>query len=328
MSTIKRISDYHDRVINHYETGTSRGVDTGFNCLDQLLSFKPGYATFFLGFAGAGKTELHLEMLFNQTERYGWKHALMSGEIGTIEDVIGELVSKYLRKPFFRSNPYAATEREVHQALTFLDEFFYPVDGDEFDHTIDSFFTHCNAIEKDFKIKLNTTSIDPWNDLEEDLSKFAGREDKYLTWALRKVRQTAKKNTWHNMIVTHARDMPPIALKSVTGGEVYCTSIPTLQSFAGGQVWGRRAFNVVGVWRPEEGAINPVDSLPFRENEAIVLVLKSKPKGVGKKGKCSLYFDWKVNRYFEDFMGRPHYAYDHARGFTELQPSKEFDNVF
>lgn len=334
--------EYRESVMDHYETGVMRGVDTGFKCLDELLSFKPGYSTFYLGFAGAGKTEVEMEMMFNQSERFDWKHGFMSGEIGNMEDVIGELISKRLRKPFFKSNPYSATEREVYQAMAWLDEHFYPINGDDTDHTIESFYDYCESLEKEFKIKLNGTSLDPFNDLEEDLSKYGGREDKYLAWALKKVRQKAKTKGWHNSIVTHAKDLPPIVLKDITGNDVYCTAIPTLNSFAGGAVWGRRAFNVVGVWRPEHNrlngnvalTINPATGIPFEENEAIIKILKAKPKGTAKKGATSLFFDWKSNRYYERIGDSNKYAFEHEKKEDIHNPSAgitasmEFNEVF
>jgi hypothetical protein len=310
---IKKISDYREKVMHHYSTGTSRGAEIGFKTLNDLITIKLGYTTFLLGFAAAGKTEFHFEILFNLTEKFGWKHALLSAEVGAIEDVIAELISKYLRKPFYKSNPYAASEKEVNLAMDFLSEYFFPVDGDSQDYDVETFYADCEKLEKDNKIKLQTTSLDPWNDLDENLSDFGGREDKYLTWALKKVRQTAKKNNWHNFIVTHAKDMPPIALKNIYGKEAYCTAIPTLQSFAGGQVWGRRAMNVAGVWRPEQGIVNPETSMPFEENEAKILILKSKPKGVGKKGSAPLYFDWRKNRYCEKINGKDYYGFEYEK---------------
>ena len=324
---IKRIIDYRDAVMHQYETGTDKGSEIGFHSLKDLITVKPGYTTYLIGFAAAGKTEFHLEMLFGLKEKYGWKHALLSPEIGSVEDVIAELISKHLKKPFYKSNPFAPTEKQVYDAMNELGEYFYPMDSDENDYTVETFYADCDKLEKDHKIKLNTTSLDPWNDLNEDLSTFGGREDKYLTWALKKVRQDAKKKNRHNFIVTHAKDMPPIALKSVNGGETYCTAVPTLQSFAGGQVWGRRAFNVIGVWRPEEGAINPAGGDAFDPNEAVILSLKSKPKGVGKKGKASLYFDWKTNRYYEWFNREKCYSFDYETQVKILtaptQPNNE-----
>lgn len=296
---MKKITDYTEAVMHKYETGTAKGMDIGFQTLDSLVSFKLGYTTYLLGFAAAGKTEFHLEILFNLTAQYGCKHALLSPEIGGVDDVIAELISKHLRKPFYKSSYNAASEKEIFNAMAELSESFFPLDSDLKDYDLETFFADCDQIEAAHRIKLSTTSLDPWNDLSEELSKHGNREDKYLTWALKRVRQNAKVKNRHNFIVTHAKDMPPIALKSVTGGETFCTAVPTLQAFAGGQVWGRRAFNVLGVWRPEAGAINPVDSTPFLENEAVILSLKSKPKGVGKKGKASLYFDWQQNRYWE-----------------------------
>lgn len=310
---IKKLTDYSEQVINHHETGTSKGVNVGFKCLDEIITLKPGYSTYILGFPGAGKTELHLEMLFNTTVGSGWRHAILSPEIGGIEDVIAELVSKHLRRPFFANNPFAPTKMEIYNAIADLSQSFYPMDNDEQDYDINSFFEDCEKLEKDHRIKLNTTSIDPWNDLTENLSDFGGREDKYLAWALKRVRQDAKKNKRHNFVVTHAKDMPSWELKSISGGKVTCTAIPTLQSFAGGQVWSRRGFNVLGIWRAEEGAIDPKRGIQFEKNEALILSLKSKPKGSGRKGSAHLYFDWKTNRYYEKIGEHDFYAFEHEK---------------
>lgn len=305
---MKNINDYRESVISHYENGQIRGNEIGFFCLKDLITFKPKYSTYIQGYPYSGKTEIHLEILFNLTELYGWKHAIMSPEIGGVEDVIAELVSKYLRRQFYKSSINAPSELQIHQAITHLSEYFFVIDNDSKDYNVDNFYEDCTEIEKQYNIKLNTTSIDPWNDLDEDLLPHGGREDKYLAYALRKCRSAAKKNNWHNFIVTHSKDLPPIELKSVDGGKVVCTAIPTLQSFAGGQVWSRRAFNVIGMWRPSKGAINKLTGLPFADNIVMVKILKVKPKGCGNLGQAWLYFDWKKNRYYEEYDGKRCYS--------------------
>lgn len=317
-----KLIDYREKIIHHHNNGQARGKELGFHCLKELVTFKPKYTTYLLGFPRSGKTEFHLEILFNLTQGYGDKHALMSPEIGGVEDVIAELVSKYLRKNFFKSDfSYSATEKEINSAMTYLNEYFYVLDNDEKDYTIDMFYEDCVKIEVDNKIKLNTTSIDPWNDLEENLVDFGGREDKYLASALRKVRAKAKKHDWHNFIITHAKEMPVFELKSTFGGKVACTSIPTLQSFAGGQVWSRRGYNVIGMWKPEKGAINKTTGLPFADNQAMIKILKSKPKGSGTLGFVYLYFDWKKNRYYEIYEEEECYAY----GYEKVIPKEKVE---
>ena len=328
----KRISDYRNEVKEHHLNGQTRGCDTGFKCLDELLSFRKGYTTYFLGFPGHGKTEIHLEILMNLSTKYKWRHAIMSPEIGGVSDVIGELVSKYLHKPFFKSaGHYAAKEVEVDNAMNSLDDYFFVIDSDSNDFTIDSFYEHCKQIETDHHIKLDTTSIDPWNDLSEDLSKFGGREDKYLAHALKKVRQSAKVNDWHNMIITHARDTEPIMLSDVEGNKVSNDPVPGLGSFAGGMVWGRRAFNVVGVWRPSEpGLINPKTKNQFADDEAIIKIIKAKPKNSATRGSCSLYFDKHKNRYYEKNLFKPgerFYAFELEKVKIDAVESPKIDLI-
>lgn len=320
---LKRIKNFTDDVLKHHKTGTQRGATTGFKCLDEHLSFKLGYSTYILGFAAAGKTELHFEMLFNLSQKYGWKHGLLSAEIGETRDVIAELVKKYTRKPFFESDRYHVSEKEIYQAINYLDEHFFIAESEN-DWSINTIYDYFQLVEKENGIKLNTTSIDPWNDLEENLMDFGGREDKYLTFALKYSRQVASRNNWHNFIVTHARDMPPLAMKSISGADIYNTAVPTLQSFAGGQVWGRRAMNVLGLWRPKRGTVNAETGMPFADNEVRLLILKSKPKGSGQEGICSVYWDWKSNRYYEKLDGKDMYAFEHENSKSHLQPNINF----
>lgn len=321
MKTIK-LSDYTDKVLEYRKTGQAKGLDTGFSNLDQLISFKLGYSTYIVGYEAAGKTEIHFDILLNMSEKYGYKHGILSAEVGQMHEMIHELMSKYMKKDFFMMS-----EKEIFQAMNFLDEHFYAAPSDK-DWDFKNIYEYFSQIEKDNGIKLQTTSIDPWNDLEEHLELYGGREDKYLTMALKHSRQVAEKNNWHNFIITHAKDSTgSMILKGVDGTDVHNTPLPTLQSFAGGRVWGRRAMNVMAIWRPSsvKRCINPETGLSFEENEARILVLKSKPKKSGKQGQCVLYLDWKTNRYYEKIDGFVKYAFQHKDTRNYMKPNLDFD---
>lgn len=62
-----KLLDYTDKIIEHHHKGQARGYELGFNCLKDLVTFKPKYTTYMLGFPRAGKTEFHLEILFQLT---------------------------------------------------------------------------------------------------------------------------------------------------------------------------------------------------------------------------------------------------------------------
>ena len=44
--------------------------------------------------------------------------------------------------------------------------------------------------------------------------------------------------------------------------------------------------------------MNDASGQPFAENESHIYVQKSKPKGIGKTGMASIFWDWKKNRYW------------------------------
>lgn len=262
-------------------------LNCGIKSLNEIFKLKKGYPIFIGGAPFSGKTEFNFEILINTSILYGWKHFIYCGEGGNVEHVYAELLHKYLLKPY-----KYADEKDRIQAEYFISQHFVIANHDE-DFSVDEFYNEVAECESKLGIKFDTTTFDPFNDIKEELHAFGNREDKFLADALKKVRISSKKNNRIDIIVTHIADVKAITLPD---GNRY--SPPALASeWAGGRTWQRRGFTMLLVYRAPT-CLKDAQGMPYAENETHIIVQKSKPKGVGKIGKASIFWDWAKNRYY------------------------------
>jgi len=270
------------------EKGLQDLKSCGLSSIDPYFKLKKGYPLFVAGNPGSGKTEFIFEILVNTSILYNWKHFIYCGEGGNIEHIYNELLYKYLQKPY-----KYATEPEKANAEYFISEHFILADHDK-EFTINEFYDLVKICEKDLGITFDTTTFDPFNDVKDDLINFNGREDKYLAFALKECRISSKMNNRIDILINHVADIMPKNDKD-TDKSYLPPALPT--QWAGGRTWWRRAFTMILVYRPPTFQ-KDINGVPYAENESHIIIQKTKPKGVGKTGKASIFWDWKKNRYY------------------------------
>ncbi len=297
------ILELQPQVDSLYDKGIVRGKDVGFTCLRKLYSIKPGCTTYIMGSPTSGKTELWFEFLINLSEFYGWKHVIYTPETGTKDEVVAELCSKYLKKPFYKNYSGFMSDSERYKALAWLNEYFYIIDPGDKDISVTQFYAEVDRLERELSVTIQTTTIDPYNELKHDMKETGGRQDLYIETMLGICRRNAMKHNRHNCIITHCADQKPVT----TDGITYYPA-PTAREYAGGQAWYRKGLGMIGVWRPPVG-LRDSSGKPYENNEAHIIIHKAKPKGIGEKGIAKLFFDWQKNRYYEKgIMGTTNYA--------------------
>ena len=286
------------------------GVSTGFERLDEYFSIKKGYPITIAGEPYHGKSQFVKQLLVNLSKLHGYKHCIYLGEDGCVEEIILELGEIYLKKPL-RDKDAKGNQREGvgdaferEEAMSFVDKHFRIVSPDDADiptFDIVKFYEWVAAYEAEYQIKFDTTVIDPWNDLEQDVNSKQGREDLVIADALKLVRQSSKKNNRTDFVITHIAAR--WAKHRSERGHRYATPAEA-NELAGGQQWKRRSFQMLLVYRPPSP-----DTLKLGQHkietdagETWLIVQKSKPKGVGKLGRCCLYYDEKTQNYQEDTL--------------------------
>ncbi len=285
-----------------YEKGITRGVYMGFETLHEYFSFKSVGTTYIYGSPFSGKSEWWFEIMITLTELYGYRHAIYSPESGNRHEIYAELISKYLGKQFYKNMDGHMSEIERMKAEDFIHEYFYVIDPDDKDLTIEQFYLSIADLEKKLDKKINTTLCDPFNEL---FHQFDTRQDLYIESRLGFIRREAFTNNRHNVIITHCTDQEA-TLDKGTNKRYYAP--PSPREIAGGQAWYRKAMNLICLWRPPEWMIDPLTGAPHHENEVHIIIHKYKPKGVGKKGTVKLYYDTIKNRYYELIDGNKRYA--------------------
>lgn len=291
MRSYLRLGEATEGLTDLRRNGKAKGLTCGLPVLDEYFTLKKGFPVFIAGAPFSGKTEFILEILLNTSILYGWKHFIYVGEIGEVSDIYAELMSKYIGKPINKSD-YAMSDSEYIQALKFVGQHFIVANHDK-EFTIEEFYACVQSAEMEYGIKFDSTLFDPFNDIKDDLGTFGGREDKYLANALKIVRVDSKRNNRINILVNHIADVKTVTDKE--GNRYMPPAMPN--EWAGGRTWWRRAFTMILIYRPPI-FLKDKQGMPYAENETHVIIQKSKPKGIGKVGQASIFWDWKKNKYF------------------------------
>ena len=287
------LSDILEPLSDFREVGNTKGLNCGIIALNEYFTLKKGFPLFIAGAPYSGKTEFTFEVLINTSILYGWKHFIYCGEGGEPENIVSELMYKFIGKPFVKGS-YSMNELEISKATAFVMKHFIIANHDH-EFTINEFYDTVDEAEIQYGIKFDTVTFDPFNDIKEEVDYFGGREDKYLASVLKTVRINAKKHNRVNILVNHIADV-----RAVTNKEGKRYMPPALPNeWAGGRTWWRRAFTMLLVYRPPSYLLDDSGE-PHKENETHIYIQKSKPKGVGKTGMVKIFYDWKKNRFYSN----------------------------
>lgn len=311
-------NDIRKEVIDLYDNGIDRGFNVGFSSLRELYRVKLGCTTYYTGSPTSGKTELLFEILINLSEFYGWKHLLHTPETGSPKDIIAELSHKYIRKNFKEGYSERMDEAELYKAMDWINEHFIILEADHVEGcSLTQFLKEIETAAINFEFQ--TVTIDPWDELEHDLKGL--REDEYLKKYLSYIRRFARQKNIHFNIVAH----PRTPQKDKNGNYLPATAY----DISGGSKWYNKAESIIALHRPPETD----DGFP-NKNMVKVMIQKAKPKEIGTKGTCELYFDIAKNRYYEmDSTGIKHYARKElgkyhnpvTREYQDVKPNENFE---
>jgi twinkle protein len=286
MEGFTKAEDHYNEAIKLRTEGINEGQRLELGKVDDIYRVKQGCTTYITGIPGHGKTELHFEILIRLTKLYNWKHLLESPETGTPARIVYELQRKLLNKP-----EQEASDTDWEQAFNIVNNHFFLLDSEKKD--LDTI--HECIDNTLLETRLNTFSIDPWNELEHNFEAYGGRQDIYLAYQLGKLRKKAEKYKLHIFIVIH-----PHQLKKNPSGSY---DAPTIYNLAGGAEWANKAQTIMCCYREkivdENGNIN---------NEMKVIIQKAKPKEVGLRGEESIYYDKEIQRfYYKDELNKTIY---------------------
>ena len=301
-----------DKLINSLneirKNGHPKGDLTGFNCLDNLYSLKNQYMTFISGRPKQGKSEIALELIVNQAIRYNKRTLIYSPEMGSSADIMALLILKIYGKGIMKNQEVYLDESKYIEAVNFCEYYFKIIDTDDKYFSIDELYEICIEFDKKEKNHINILCTEPFNMLENDLSKVHGALNLYVESFCKKLRLFCSKHKKHSILTIHTKNLTKVIDKAT--GILY-HPMPYADDTMWGDSWERMGFGFLTVWRPAFGLINAEKGIPFKKNELLIRVDKAKPTGVGQEGVCSLFFDKAKSRYYEEIDERMLYAFEH-----------------
>src|SRR5690606_15775499 len=112
-----------DSLVKSRGEAFSRGMETGFHTLDQIMSFKKKYWSLNFAPPHIGKSVITLDLLMAQAE-LGRYCCIYSPEFREESELVNALIQARLKKSFFGKYGNSITDEEYLSALEFVSRHF------------------------------------------------------------------------------------------------------------------------------------------------------------------------------------------------------------
>lgn len=271
LAGVFEVEDLSGRIRQLYTQGWEKGVSTGWDEVDQLYTVRPGEFTVVTGIPNSGKSNWLDAMLVNLAREYGWTFAMFSPENQPLEDHMARMVEKMIGKPFSDGPTPRMGEQELDFGMKMVGEYFsWILPDDDADWTIETLLDRAKALV--FRRGIRGLVIDPWNELEHQLSN-GESETVYIGNVLKHVRQFARRHGVHVWIVAH----PAKLYREKDTGNY---PVPTLYDISGSAHWRNKADNGIVVWRDFSDSEKAVE----------IHIQKVRFRQIGKPGMAKLKY--------------------------------------
>lgn len=277
-----KIVDFNDiekSLTDFHKYGAKAGKFVGFDAFDGKYSMQESGVTDWTGFSQSGKTELLLELLFNTSTFYGWKHLLYVPDIGDAIETMAILIHKYSGKTFEKRYPNYIDIRTAFNSISWLMEHFFILEKKHPKATITPMQFWDFAVQFRKEKGIQTATIDSWKDMKHEYTKFGGSYAPYLSEMLPYRNMLSEQNNLHFHTIIHPKNA-----RRQNGKIVH----PDVDDMEGGAQWNNSGKSIISVHRPT-----------YDTKFADIKILKAKPRSVGVRGMIQLGFSPAKSRYYE-----------------------------
>jgi hypothetical protein len=289
------LDSVRDSMLNTFHTGRAQGDSTGFKTIDPHFRMKRGHVILFHGIMNHGKSNMVLQICLLLSVLKGYKWAVFSPEQDPPDDFYDELVHAYIGKntmPYFTGQ---MSEAEYIEGMDFVkDHFFYVFPDDE---APNQEYINQRFVELIKKHQVDGCIIDPYNQLDNDILKFGGREDQYLSKFLTIQKRFTQANNIFMVIVAH----PKTGLTKNKNGDYSC---PDVYDLSGGAMWGNKIDDIVCIYRPFATSNKADTTVKFISQKI------KKRKLCGDPGEVILDYAAESGRYLEYINGKNSSPFD------------------
>ncbi|MFA5299891.1 MAG: BT4734/BF3469 family protein, partial [Lutibacter sp.] len=275
------LEDIKDKIIYTFENGTSQGETTHYPEIDKHFRHKRGEITLMAGIGNHGKSAMMYQLALIKSKLDNYKWGIFSPESMPEEEFYKDLIHSYIGKSTEKHHANQMTLEELKEGMEFIKDHFYLIYPKNDSPTPD--YMHNRFRELIIKHNIDGCIIDPFNQLENDLTKAGGREDVYLSKYLTTAKRFAVEQNVFYQIIAH----PKGGLQKK--GEDY--NCPDIYDLSGGAMWGNKCDNILFTHRPYYSSDSENTLVKFISRK----IKKQKLNGI--PGDVELNFDRFTNRF-------------------------------
>lgn len=282
ISGLHTIDEYEQQIWDLYNGGHRRGVTTGWETVDRLMTIRGGELSVVTGIPGHGKSEFIDALTVNLSIGQGWTFAVCSFE-NPPEEHFAKYAEKYAGMPFFEGPTQRMNEATVQGCINWARSRFFLIRTDDEAPTVDWILDKARVAV--IRHGVRGLVIDPYNEIEH--RRPAGMtETEYVSDMLNKIKRFARNHDIHVWFVAH----PAKPMRNKEGQ----MPEPSLYDISGSANWSNKAdIGIVVVRDFTEGS-----------RKVTVHVKKVRFKAVGTAGTAELEYDRPTGTYNEKPMMR------------------------
>lgn len=273
--------DVKDKALNLYDSGYERVMGINVIDIDDRFKSKRGELTVLTGIGNYGKSSFKKWYQVFRVLLYGEKYGSFCPEDNPPEEYYHDLVEILLGCDCTPNNPDRPARDVYEQAYDFVCKHFfyvYPKTAEPTPKYVKEVF-----LELIVKEHIDGCDIDPFNQMSNNYSGFAGR-DKYLEWVLTDFARFAILNNVYFWIICH-----PTKLPKQGDGNYPC---PDVFDLADGSMWNNKADNILVYHRPFAQSEPQNPTCEFHGKKI------RRQKTVGKKGSSLFEMRFDTRRFF------------------------------
>ena len=246
---VKMVNQVRDNLLDIYQNGFRKGVNTGIKELDGHFSFYKPWLNLFYGIPNSGKSAYVLFLMMSMAVHHGWKWACFVPEAYPAEDFYIDCVKVLTGRGIENTDSNKLPIEEYNAALDFIHEhFFFVYPEDDANSKGDYMLNNCdNLIDKIKELKLSKNIdgflIDPFNQMSKSSDEKGTTIDSHLEETLGKIDRLSKTHNLSGNIIAHPRTM-------YRDKDTVDYRKPTPYEIAGGAMWYNKGYTITCVHRP------------------------------------------------------------------------------
>jgi hypothetical protein len=273
--------DVKDKALGLYHKGYERVLGIGVPELDERFKPKRGELTLLTGIGNYGKSAFKKWYQVYRAVLYDEKFGGFTPEDNPPEEYYHDLTEILLGCDCTPENPYRPNAEIYERAYDFIISHFFYVYPKEAEPTPK--YIKEVLLELIVKEKIDGCDVDPFNQMSNNYSGFAGR-DKYLEFVLTDLSRFAVINDVYLWIIAH-----PTKLPKGSDGNYVC---PDVFDINDGAMWNCKVDNLLVYHRPFAQTAPQNPTCEFHSKKI------RRQKTVGKKGVSIFEMRFSTRRFF------------------------------